>query len=215
MLLGFLGTTEVVVILVIALLVFGPNKLPEIGKQIGSAYRELNKMRSDVQRALDIDVYGNNHNNTYDTPNYGNHSNYGTTYPQTPALDGPDDYSYTYGEEERYKAEHSMPPGFVAPPGPAAAQQQTFSSAVGPVRDAEDTEHDADAANGFHGFSSSYANGNAAAEATESAPKANTQGNDHDGVTRINAAYNEPTTEHKEQKEQTVLASAGQTAREL
>jgi TatA/E family protein of Tat protein translocase len=32
----FLGATEVAIILVIALLVFGPQKLPEVGKQIGS-----------------------------------------------------------------------------------------------------------------------------------------------------------------------------------
>lgn len=61
-----LGTTEIIIILAIALLVFGPTKLPEIGRQIGSAMRELRKMSSDVQRALDIDDI-----TRYDPPSYG------------------------------------------------------------------------------------------------------------------------------------------------
>jgi sec-independent protein translocase protein TatA len=149
MLLGFIGPTEVVVILVIALLVFGPHKLPEIGKQIGSAYRELNKMRNDVQRALDIDVYGNNHynnNDPYDHSNYGSDAQYGTTYPRTdtPALNGSTEYGYTYGAEETY-GDHSMPPGFVAPPGPAAAQAaQLLESGNAPAMTT-------DASNGLNG----------------------------------------------------------------
>jgi len=73
---GFIGPTEIVIILVIALLVSGPDKLPEIGRQIGSMYRELNRMRSDMQRALDLDEYSR-----YDAPSYGPPQ--GTTYPST------------------------------------------------------------------------------------------------------------------------------------
>src|SRR5690242_8720206 len=62
---GLIGPTEIVIILVIALLVFGPDKLPEIGRQIGSIYRELNRMRGDMQRALDLDEYSR-----YDVPSY-------------------------------------------------------------------------------------------------------------------------------------------------
>ncbi len=46
MVLGFirnLGGTEILVILVIALLVFGPAKLPEIGKSIGKSINEFKK----------------------------------------------------------------------------------------------------------------------------------------------------------------------------
>jgi TatA/E family protein of Tat protein translocase len=55
---AFLGTQEVVVVLVLALIVFGPQKLPEIGKQIGSAMRELRNISGEMQRALDFDDYG-------------------------------------------------------------------------------------------------------------------------------------------------------------
>ncbi len=60
-----LGTTEIVIILVVALLLWGPQQLPEIGKQIGKFLREFRSMSGDVQRALDIDGhhdYDRNHN---------------------------------------------------------------------------------------------------------------------------------------------------------
>lgn len=40
-----LGPAEIAVIFVVALLVFGPKKLPEIGRQIGRAARELRRMQ--------------------------------------------------------------------------------------------------------------------------------------------------------------------------
>lgn len=40
---GNIGFTEILVILVIALIFFGPKKLPEMGKAIGSAVTEFKK----------------------------------------------------------------------------------------------------------------------------------------------------------------------------
>ena len=36
-----LGASELILILVIALVVFGPGKLPEVGKAIGKAFKEF------------------------------------------------------------------------------------------------------------------------------------------------------------------------------
>jgi len=58
---------DMIVILIIALLLFGPQKLPEIGKQVGNLIREFRNMTGDVHRALDLDI--NNHHgydNSYD-----------------------------------------------------------------------------------------------------------------------------------------------------
>jgi sec-independent protein translocase protein TatA len=48
-----LGPAEVLVILVVALLVFGPNRLPEIGRQVGRGIRELRKFQDSLRRDLD------------------------------------------------------------------------------------------------------------------------------------------------------------------
>ena len=40
---GWLGTGEILIILFIALILFGPKKLPELGKIIGSGLREIRK----------------------------------------------------------------------------------------------------------------------------------------------------------------------------
>lgn len=47
------GPAEVLVILFVALIVFGPHKLPEVGRQVGSAMRELRKMQEAVKGELD------------------------------------------------------------------------------------------------------------------------------------------------------------------
>jgi TatA/E family protein of Tat protein translocase len=50
------GPLEILVILVVALVVFGPKKLPEIGRQVGRAFRELRSfqegLRDDVHDAF-------------------------------------------------------------------------------------------------------------------------------------------------------------------
>ncbi|MBM3459645.1 MAG: twin-arginine translocase TatA/TatE family subunit [Armatimonadetes bacterium] len=47
-----LGPGELLVVLAIALIVFGPKKLPEIGKGMGNALREFNKARNDFMDSL-------------------------------------------------------------------------------------------------------------------------------------------------------------------
>lgn len=47
-----LGPAEILVILVLALLVFGPKRLPEVGRQIGGAMREIRKVQHTVQSEI-------------------------------------------------------------------------------------------------------------------------------------------------------------------
>ena len=51
-----IGAPELIIILVIALLVLGPGKLPEVGASIGKSLREFRKASSDVQEATKIDL---------------------------------------------------------------------------------------------------------------------------------------------------------------
>jgi sec-independent protein translocase protein TatA len=45
-----IGFTELIVILVIILILFGPGKLPEIGKALGRGIREFKDAQKDVKR---------------------------------------------------------------------------------------------------------------------------------------------------------------------
>ena len=47
-----LGLPEIIVIFIIALLVFGPKKLPDIGKSIGRAMAEFKKASDDFQESV-------------------------------------------------------------------------------------------------------------------------------------------------------------------
>lgn len=44
-----LGPAEILVILVVALLVFGPKRLPEVGRQVGRGLKELRKLQDTVR----------------------------------------------------------------------------------------------------------------------------------------------------------------------
>jgi sec-independent protein translocase protein TatA len=50
------GPLELVIILVIALLVLGPGKLPDVGAALGKSIKEFRKASSDVQEAVKLDV---------------------------------------------------------------------------------------------------------------------------------------------------------------
>ncbi len=47
-----IGPLEIAVVLLIALLVFGPNRLPELARQVGGALRELRKIQSNLKADL-------------------------------------------------------------------------------------------------------------------------------------------------------------------
>ena len=47
-----IGMTEIVVILVIALLIFGPNKLPELARSLGKGFGEFRRASYDLRQSL-------------------------------------------------------------------------------------------------------------------------------------------------------------------
>jgi TatA/E family protein of Tat protein translocase len=47
-----LGPAEILVVLLLALVVFGPKRLPEVGRQVGGALRELRKVQDTVQHEI-------------------------------------------------------------------------------------------------------------------------------------------------------------------
>ena len=53
---GSIGMPELIIILVIALIIFGPRKLPELGKSLGRSINEFKKASTDLQNTLEQEI---------------------------------------------------------------------------------------------------------------------------------------------------------------
>ena len=53
---GSLGVPELLLIMVVALIVFGPRKLPEIGRTLGKALAEFRKATDDLKNTIEREV---------------------------------------------------------------------------------------------------------------------------------------------------------------
>lgn len=51
-----LGTPELIVILVVALIILGPKRLPELAKSLGRGLREFRKATEDIKDSLEKDL---------------------------------------------------------------------------------------------------------------------------------------------------------------
>lgn len=99
---GPLGVPEMMFIMVLALVLFGPKKLPEIGRTVGKAINEFRKASSDLKSTFEremqnLEAEGNSVKEIaapyqYDAYNY----DYSETNP---------DYNGTYGSESYHSAE--------------------------------------------------------------------------------------------------------------
>jgi len=53
---GNIGFPELLIILSIALLIFGPKKLPEVGRSIGRALREFRKTSDEIKEKIEEEI---------------------------------------------------------------------------------------------------------------------------------------------------------------
>ncbi len=53
---GNIGFPELVIILAIALLIFGPKKLPEVGRSIGRAIREFRRTSDEIKDRIEEEI---------------------------------------------------------------------------------------------------------------------------------------------------------------
>jgi Tat protein translocase TatB subunit len=101
-----IGPAEILVILFVALLVFGPHRLPEVGRQVGSAMRQLRQIQDTVRGELDS-VLNPDISPSFDQteppaadpdpdpfPEPGDHTAI-TTQTGSPEITGPDDVAPT------------------------------------------------------------------------------------------------------------------------
>lgn len=118
----FESPVQIMIVLLIALIVFGPKRLPEIGKQIGTALRELKKAGNDVVQSFNVDHEPDPAPYRYDTS-----PDYNTSYAYSaPAISGPTDLTdYTIAgipPKDKPAYEYSYPAYDVAAEAGAAAE---------------------------------------------------------------------------------------------
>lgn len=54
--LEFIGTSELLVVLVVALIIFGPRKLPELGRSLGKAMHQMRSASEDFKRTWETEA---------------------------------------------------------------------------------------------------------------------------------------------------------------
>ena len=53
---GSLGVPELIIIFVVALIVFGPRKLPELGKSLGKGLAEFRRASNELKSTIEEEV---------------------------------------------------------------------------------------------------------------------------------------------------------------
>jgi TatA/E family protein of Tat protein translocase len=53
---GPIGMPELIVIMVIALIIFGPRKLPELGRSLGRSLNEFKRASNELKHTLDEEI---------------------------------------------------------------------------------------------------------------------------------------------------------------
>lgn len=76
MILAFLDSpVQLMIVMIVVLIVFGPQKIPEIGQQLGRAMRELRRATQDFSSSLNLDDDKDKYNSSYDPPRYDSYGN--------------------------------------------------------------------------------------------------------------------------------------------
>lgn len=84
-----LGFQELLVIFVVALIIIGPKKLPDLAKAIGKAVREFKRATEDIKQDIDIRTIINS---DAESPPYSQQKPKGNATPSSPhhTIDSPD-----------------------------------------------------------------------------------------------------------------------------
>ena len=136
---GPLGMQEMIVIFLVALLLFGPRKLPELGKTLAKAMTEFRRAQSDLKSTFDREMQTIERENetlkettkqaAVEISNYsdfdlvGGDNHYGTQPPASPVLDAP--------ASEPSNVSASEVPGADSPAGTLAASSTATLEAGG------------------------------------------------------------------------------------
>jgi len=86
---GSIGAPELIVIFIVALLIFGPRKLPELSRALGRGISEFRRATTDLKSTLDREI-AEAETGVGDSPVRGPSSNAPTPVPGSPPAGGND-----------------------------------------------------------------------------------------------------------------------------
>lgn len=128
---GTLGTQEIVFLFLLALLLFGPKKLPEIGRTVGKAITEFRRASNDLKATFDREMRTlEAETKSLDSTNQYQHDTYNYDYSSYE-----NSYEGSYGETYDSNAASITTPGASATEGAestsAAAPEGTIAHGTG------------------------------------------------------------------------------------
>jgi sec-independent protein translocase protein TatA len=138
---GPLGIPETIFIFVLALLMFGPKKLPELGKTLGKAMGEFKRASSELKETFEREmqtIERETESLKIDTHKYTNEIyNYDSYYD-----------SGAYGSESNDSTAHALPPVSASAPQGAETPAHTVAHGSEVASTTESPAHKADAPGG-------------------------------------------------------------------
>jgi TatA/E family protein of Tat protein translocase len=129
---GTLGGQEIIFILVLALIVFGPRKLPEIGKSIGRMMAEFRKASNDFRRTLEDEVEAEKARPIEPPAARTDEAAYGTPAPDAPPSSTPDAYTEPAPAPEPAPDADAASAGVAPPDEPTVARPEPATVGGGP-----------------------------------------------------------------------------------
>jgi len=144
---GPVGWPEMMVIFLVALLLFGPKKLPELGRTLGKAITEFRRAQNELKSTFEREMrnlereseslkeitgnYQTDYSYNYDYSSYDS-GNYGETSSSGPATTEPHDSTVTNASTNSASVtEGAEPATTVAPEGVIARQAETETATNG------------------------------------------------------------------------------------
>src|SRR5215468_1073316 len=123
---GTLGGPELFLILVVALIVFGPRKLPEIGKSHGKMMAEFRKASQEFQRTIETEVEADKLRESMrvDTPRTDTPAPPTVTDPAATTAPQPPEAAASGGDPAAHGAPAAEPVGATVSRDPASAPRE-------------------------------------------------------------------------------------------